>query len=172
MDCSPPGSYIHRILQARMLERVAVTFSRESSKPRIEPASSALQADSSLSEPPGTRTMKSSRFSRLGFSQQNGSCHSRWEHRGEGMLWDQLRMKLDAGAKYTFTFTCIYIHLHTCYISFLWAVRIILVLSLIWAIRGLSICSHANLHCSQRDKCIRFWKKKSCPMHSSWEKFQ
>ena len=31
MDCSPPGSSVHRILQARILEWVAVSFSRGSS---------------------------------------------------------------------------------------------------------------------------------------------
>ena len=34
MDCSPPGSSIHRILQARILEWVASPFSRGSSWPR------------------------------------------------------------------------------------------------------------------------------------------
>ena len=34
MDCSPPGSSIHRILQARILERVAISFSKGSSWPR------------------------------------------------------------------------------------------------------------------------------------------
>ena len=34
MDCSPPGSSIHRILQARILEWVAISFSRGSSQPR------------------------------------------------------------------------------------------------------------------------------------------
>ena len=34
MDCSLPGSSLHGILQARELERVAVSFSRESSQPR------------------------------------------------------------------------------------------------------------------------------------------
>ena len=31
MDCSPPGSSVHRILQARVLEWVAISFSRGSS---------------------------------------------------------------------------------------------------------------------------------------------
>ena len=31
MDCSPPGSSVHRILQARILEKVAITSSRGSS---------------------------------------------------------------------------------------------------------------------------------------------
>ena len=34
MDCSPPGSSVHGILQARTLEWVAIPFSRESSWPR------------------------------------------------------------------------------------------------------------------------------------------
>ena len=42
MDCSPPGSSVHGILQARILEWVAVPFSRWSSQPR----SHALQVGS------------------------------------------------------------------------------------------------------------------------------
>ena len=34
MDCSPPGSSVHRILQARILEWVVIPFSRKSSWPR------------------------------------------------------------------------------------------------------------------------------------------
>ena len=34
MDCSPPGSSLHGILQARVLEWIAISFSRESSQPR------------------------------------------------------------------------------------------------------------------------------------------
>ena len=34
MDCSPPGSFIHEIIQARLLERVAIPFSRWSSQSR------------------------------------------------------------------------------------------------------------------------------------------
>ena len=34
IDCSPPGSSIHGIFQARVLEWVAISFSRGSSKPR------------------------------------------------------------------------------------------------------------------------------------------
>ena len=32
--CSPPGSSVHRISQARILERVAISYSRGSSQPR------------------------------------------------------------------------------------------------------------------------------------------
>ena len=34
MECSPPGSSVHRIFQARVLEWVAISFSRGSSWPR------------------------------------------------------------------------------------------------------------------------------------------
>ena len=34
MNCSPPGSCVHEIFQARILEWVAISFSRESSQPR------------------------------------------------------------------------------------------------------------------------------------------
>ena len=39
MDCSPPGSSVHGILQARILEWVVVPSSRGSSQPGTEPAS-------------------------------------------------------------------------------------------------------------------------------------
>ena len=34
LDCSPPGSSVHGMLQARILEWVAISFSRDSSQPR------------------------------------------------------------------------------------------------------------------------------------------
>ena len=34
VDCSPPGSSVHGVLQARILEWVAISFSRGSSRPR------------------------------------------------------------------------------------------------------------------------------------------
>ena len=53
VDCSPLGSSIHGILQARILEWVAISFSRELPDPGIEPKSPALQAEALTSEPPG-----------------------------------------------------------------------------------------------------------------------
>jgi len=44
MDCSPPGSSVHRILQAKILEWVSIPFSRDLPDPGIEPTSPALQA--------------------------------------------------------------------------------------------------------------------------------
>ena len=54
MDCNPPGSSVHGIFQARMLEWAAMPSSRGSSHARIEPRSPALQVDSLPSEPPRT----------------------------------------------------------------------------------------------------------------------
>ena len=34
MDCSPPGSSVHGVFQARILEWLAISFSRRSSQPR------------------------------------------------------------------------------------------------------------------------------------------
>ena len=36
MDCSPPGSSVHGILQARILEWIAIPFSRDLPDPGIE----------------------------------------------------------------------------------------------------------------------------------------
>ena len=51
MDCSLPGSLVHGILQARILEWVAISSSRGSSWPRIEPSSPALAGRFFISEP-------------------------------------------------------------------------------------------------------------------------
>ena len=53
MDYRPPGPSVHEILQARILEWVAISFSRGSSDPGTEPGSPTLQVDSLLTEPPG-----------------------------------------------------------------------------------------------------------------------
>ena len=45
-DCSPLGSSVHGISQARILEWVAIFFSRGSSRCRIEPVLRAFQVDS------------------------------------------------------------------------------------------------------------------------------
>ena len=53
VDCSPPGSSGHGILQVRILEWGAISSSRGSSQPRDQTQVSALQVDSLPSEPPG-----------------------------------------------------------------------------------------------------------------------
>ena len=51
MDCSTPGSSVHGIFQARMLEWVAISFSRDLPDPRIELASSAVAGRFFTTEP-------------------------------------------------------------------------------------------------------------------------
>jgi len=46
MDCSPPGSSVHGISQARILEWFAISFSRGLPDPGIENGSPALEGDS------------------------------------------------------------------------------------------------------------------------------
>ena len=51
LDCSPTGSSLHAILQARILEWVAIPFSRNLPNPGIKLRPPTLQADSLPSEP-------------------------------------------------------------------------------------------------------------------------
>ena len=51
MDCNPPGSSVHGIFQARILDWVAISFSRDLPNRGIEPGYPALQADALPSEP-------------------------------------------------------------------------------------------------------------------------
>ena len=56
MECSLPGSPVNGISQSRILEWVAISFSKGSSLPGIKlasPVSPALQMDSLLTEPSG-----------------------------------------------------------------------------------------------------------------------
>ena len=53
MNCSLPGSSVHGILQARILEWIAMPSSGDLPDPGIEPGSPALKADSLPTEPPG-----------------------------------------------------------------------------------------------------------------------
>ena len=53
MDCSSPGFSVHRILQARILEWVAMPSSRDLPNSGTEPRSPASQVDSLSSELPG-----------------------------------------------------------------------------------------------------------------------
>jgi len=39
MDCSPPGSSVYGIFQARVLKQVAISFLRDLPNPRIKPTS-------------------------------------------------------------------------------------------------------------------------------------
>ena len=53
MDCSLPGSSVHGIFQARILECVAISLSRGSSQPTDKLTSPALAGRFFTTEPPG-----------------------------------------------------------------------------------------------------------------------
>ena len=71
MDCNLPGSSVRGIFQARILECIAICFSRGSSRPRPP----ALQADSLPIEPLG---MSSARSLLANFSTSLVSVSSFW----------------------------------------------------------------------------------------------
>ena len=52
IDGSPPGSPVPGILQARVLEWVAISFPGDLPDPGIKPGSPAFQEDALTSEPP------------------------------------------------------------------------------------------------------------------------
>ena len=53
MDCRPPGSSVHGILQVRILEWGAIPFSRGSSQPRDRTGVSCIAGRFFTTEPPG-----------------------------------------------------------------------------------------------------------------------
>ena len=57
VDCSLPDSSVHGILQARILDWVAISFSGDLPNPGIKPKSPALQADALTSEPSGKQDL-------------------------------------------------------------------------------------------------------------------
>ena len=57
-DCSLPGFSVHGIFQARVLEWVAISFSRDLPNPGMEPRSPSLETDALPTEPPGMNLMK------------------------------------------------------------------------------------------------------------------
>ena len=65
MDCSLPGSFVHGILQARVLEWVTIFFSRGSSRPRdrtqvkdLLQSGSTQAATTPYGEPKGVQDVK------------------------------------------------------------------------------------------------------------------
>ena len=57
VDCTPPGSSAHGISQARVLEWVAISFSRGSSQPRDQTQLSCSAGGFLTTEPPGNPQM-------------------------------------------------------------------------------------------------------------------
>ena len=52
MDCSPPNASVHGIFQVGILERVAISFSRDLPDPGIKPTSPALAGGFLTTVPP------------------------------------------------------------------------------------------------------------------------
>ena len=69
MDCSPPGSSVHGISQARILKWVAISFSRGSSQPRdrthVSWVASGFFTTEPLGKPSGTLKVKVKSLSRV-----------------------------------------------------------------------------------------------------------
>ena len=69
MDCSPPGSSVHGISQARILKWVAISFSRGSSQPRdrthVSWVASGFFTTEPLGTPSGTLKVKVKSLSRV-----------------------------------------------------------------------------------------------------------
>lgn len=83
LDYSPPGS-VHKILQASILEQVAISFSGDlPHDPGIEPRSLALQADSLPTEIQGKpsedvgRSLSPVFFTKVVFVPQNYAKHEK-----------------------------------------------------------------------------------------------
>ena len=75
MDCSLPGSSIHEIFQARVLEWVAISFSRGSSQPRDGTWASRI-----------TGRHFTIWATREALGQQRGK--KKWRPRGESRVWE------------------------------------------------------------------------------------
>ena len=73
MDSSLPGSSFHGIFQARVLEWVAIFFSRNLPNPGIEPGSPVLETEALLSEPPEKK--KTDTRSKIINSNKNEEVH-------------------------------------------------------------------------------------------------
>ena len=58
IDSTLPDSSVHGILQARILDWVAILFPRDLPDPGVEPRAPTWQADSLPSEPPGKPTFE------------------------------------------------------------------------------------------------------------------
>ena len=106
MDYNPPSSSVHGILQAIILEWVAIPFSRDLPNPEIRPRCPALQAYSLHSGPPGKSLLLSLSVylysEELKTGSQRGSCTpvfiialfpiaSRWKLLKHPLIDEQIR---------------------------------------------------------------------------------
>ena len=89
MDCSPPGSSVHVILQARILEWVAISFSRRSSWPRDQICISCSAGRFFTPEPPERPHFMGTTSLMLTVTTRNRYCHlcSAEDNRTEALTW-------------------------------------------------------------------------------------
>ena len=76
MDCSPPGSSVQGISQARISELVTISFSEDLPHSGIEPVSPALAGGVFTTEPPGKPSDMGSRFQIQGQAVMWGSPYA------------------------------------------------------------------------------------------------
>ena len=92
MDHSPPGSSVHGFPQARILEWVAILYSRGSSQTRIEPTSLSLlhwEVGSLPLEPPGKplgNLLKLVKSQSSSVEQQKGCLNLDWGEMNTGKM--------------------------------------------------------------------------------------
>ena len=108
MDCNPPGSSLHGILQKRILERVAMTFSRGSSRPRDQTSDSCtsrrvLYTSTTWETPeynyfPGGSDGKVSAYNAGDLGSIPGSGRSPGEGNGHPLQYSWLENPMDRGA--------------------------------------------------------------------------
>ena len=86
MDCGPPGSSAHGILQGRILEWVAISSSRGSSQPRDQTCVSCGFCTSGqpfITEPPGeAQNVRHICSYTTGQSKSNSQARSQWDRKG------------------------------------------------------------------------------------------
>ena len=73
MDCSLPGSFVHGIFQARVMEWVAISSFWGFPNPGIEPGSPTLQVDTLPSKPQGKPITLADFYFKGGSSDEYGS---------------------------------------------------------------------------------------------------
>ena len=78
MDCSPPGSCVHGILQARIWSGFSCPPPEDLPDPGIEPGSPALQKNSLPSEPSGKHTYQVQRALQGVVNQTGLPCWQKW----------------------------------------------------------------------------------------------
>ena len=71
MDCSPPGSSVHKIFQARILSGLPFPAAGDLPDPGIEPSTPALASGFFTTEPPGKPMIK---YRNWLFELKSGSC--------------------------------------------------------------------------------------------------